>query len=206
MSRQSAEVRLLAIAILNYADDEGYFYADEELIRGAIFPREESTSIRRTIDELSSIGYLELEHSETHGQIGRVVSFSEHQRVDRPKPSKIRSLWGPRTVDEHSTNNRRTIDGGKEGKGKEGKGVHRGGPPELDEVKTYAKTCPRPITEKCAEAFHDDREAAGWADRNGNPVRDWRASLRAYARHWNDLGGDNRGSGNNEPGGPQSSL
>lgn len=116
ISKLDALTRLLAIALLNYSDDEGYFYADEELIRGALFPREDSTNVRRSLDELSRIGFVDLRESPSHGQIGHIVSFLKHQRVDRGKPSTLRGL--------HSSIDRRTIDERStlEGKGSEGIG------------------------------------------------------------------------------------
>jgi len=117
ITRLDAPTKLLAIALLNYADDEGWFYADPDLIRGAVAPRDDSTNIRRSIEQLSKIAYVNLFEHETHGLIGRIVNFCEHQRVDRPKPSRIKGL-------SQSSNIRRIIDEGStlEGKGREGKG------------------------------------------------------------------------------------
>lgn len=118
MARQDDATKLLAIGLLNFADDEGYFYACPSLVRSALRPFDDDSSIvRRSIEQLSKIGFIEVREHETHGPVGFVVSFSDHQRVDRPKDSSIKELY-------HSTNDRRSIDdqSSLEGKGKEGKG------------------------------------------------------------------------------------
>lgn len=57
--------------------------------------------------------------------------------------------------------------------------------PSVAEIKGYAASAPVPITQECAEAFHDTNEAVGWITRHGQPIADWRASLRRYASNWN---------------------
>jgi hypothetical protein len=129
----SEHARLLAIALLNHADDEGYFLANVALVRSACFPFEDdSTNVRRSIGELSSIGYIAIR--EAHGKtIGHVVKFREHQRIDRPQKSKLAEQFeqfsavntAKESFDEHSTNDRRIVDDGSllerkgTGKGKE---------------------------------------------------------------------------------------
>ena len=86
------EHRLLAIALLNYADDEGYFLANEALVRGECFPfDEDSTSIRGGLAELSRIGYLVLGKTSEGQRIGLVLNFLEHQKIDKPSPSKLKT-------------------------------------------------------------------------------------------------------------------
>lgn len=119
MSRLSDATKLLAIGLLNYADDDGYFFADSKLIRSALRPLDDdSSNVRASLNELAGTGYLELSDSPSHGPIGRIVSFSDHQRIDRAKPSSIKGLYD-------STNIRRLIDdkSSLEGKGREGKGT-----------------------------------------------------------------------------------
>lgn len=129
LSELTESTHLIAAALLNYADDEGYFNANEKLILAECSPlREPSTNIRRTLDELSRVGYLRLGKCEDGREYGHIIKFKEHQRVDRPKPSKIKDLqidWNG------STNNRRTIDEqsteeGNREQGKERKGIGSG--------------------------------------------------------------------------------
>lgn len=90
MATVPKESRLLALALLNYADDEGYFAANDQLIRGECFPfDEDSTSIQRGLDDLSRIGFLVLGKSDSGQRVGRITNFLEHQRIDRASPSKF---------------------------------------------------------------------------------------------------------------------
>lgn len=122
LSELAPETHMLAAALLNYSDDEGYFNANPKLVKAECCPlREDSTSIQRCLDDLSRIGYIRVFFGTDGRKYGHVVKFSTHQRVDRPKDSVIKGL-------EDSSNNRRTIvdKSTEEGKGreveKEGKG------------------------------------------------------------------------------------
>jgi hypothetical protein len=122
----SLHARLLAIALLNYADDSGYFQANPALVRAACFPfDDDSTNTRRSLDELSEIGYIQLKDC-SGKHIGKVLTFSLHQRIDRPVKSKIADLFDShesaktlvesgkkdtrRQLVEDSTNTRRILD------------------------------------------------------------------------------------------------
>lgn len=99
LSRQEDGTRMLAIALLNIADDEGFFHADPALIRSAVWPfDEDSTKARRALESLSKIGWIELNEHPTHGMIGRVVNFTKHQRVDRPSDSKIKVYFDSASI------------------------------------------------------------------------------------------------------------
>lgn len=125
MVRQSDAVKLLALGLLNYSDDEGYFYAEPKMVRAALRPLDEdSTIVRDLLARLLEMGYIETVHHHTHGDLGRIVSFTKHQRVDRASASRIKGLWG----EKDSSNNRRIIveHSPLEGKGREqgtGKGL-----------------------------------------------------------------------------------
>lgn len=110
LSRLPYSTRLLAIALLNYADDEGYFLANPKLVAAACFPFEEdSTIIRRALDELSIAGYLRFAENEEKVLIGHIVKFSVHQRVDRANKSKLKENLN---FDDNSTKPRRFLDDG----------------------------------------------------------------------------------------------
>lgn len=58
--------------------------------------------------------------------------------------------------------------------------------PALDEVRAHARAeLGIIIPPECAESFWNDCEAAGWVNRHGHPLRDWRPALANYARRWN---------------------
>lgn len=84
---------MLAAALLNYADDEGYFNANPALIRAECSPlREPSVSIQSSLELLVVIGYLQVGTAQDGKRYGRIVTFDDHQRVNRPTPSKIKAL------------------------------------------------------------------------------------------------------------------
>lgn len=108
---------LLAIGLLNHADDEGYFKANPALIKAAVFPiREPSMTIHDMITELSNVGYIEQFLTTNGRRFGRVVNFQKHQRVNRPKESEIKQLLA---VTEYSVIDHQQVTPGKEGKGKD---------------------------------------------------------------------------------------
>ena len=118
--------RLAAIALLNFADDKGFFFCCIPVIRGELFPFEEdSTIIRRAIDDLSRIGFLECGKTVDGKQVCRIANFSEHQRIDKPQRSEIAGLevdWDdskniPRMVEERSmTETEEETEGKRKGK------------------------------------------------------------------------------------------
>lgn len=84
---------MLAGALLNYADDEGYFNANVGLIKAECSPlREPSVSVQDSLNLLVSAGYLQVGTGPDGRRYGRVVTFDDHQRVNRPTPSKIKAL------------------------------------------------------------------------------------------------------------------
>jgi hypothetical protein len=85
--------QLLAIGLLNHADDHGYFKAHKALVKAAVFPFSESSlNIHGMLTELSNIEYIELFQGTDGKPYGFVSGFSKHQKVNRPTPSKIGPL------------------------------------------------------------------------------------------------------------------
>jgi hypothetical protein len=97
LSALPAETHMLAAALLNYADDEGYFNANPKLIQGALFPvRELSGNIPGMLQELSTqggIGYLEVRFSTDQRAYGWILNFLTHQVVSKPRDSIIKPLF-----------------------------------------------------------------------------------------------------------------
>ena len=140
----SDKAKLLAIGLLNFADDEGYFWANPVLIRAALFPFEdESKTILGWLQELSRGGYIVLGEREDDGRsVGKVVNFLLHQRIDKPKPSIIKqnckfqdeSKKSPRLIQDESC-----LEGNGKEQGKEGSPVRPPDkkPPEPELVEIY---------------------------------------------------------------------
>ena len=84
---------LLAAALLNYADDEGYFNAHPGLIKAECLPlREPSVSVHESLEHMSRVGFIRLGNGEDGKRYGQIVTFLEHQRINRPSPSKIKKI------------------------------------------------------------------------------------------------------------------
>lgn len=122
LSRCPESTHLLAAALLNYADDDGYFNANVHLIKAACFPlREPSVSIHDSLSALQFIGFLRLGVTVDTRSYGHIVNFLEHQRINRPTKSVIKNIeikWLPSPT----THALLTEPSQPEGKGKEGKG------------------------------------------------------------------------------------
>lgn len=93
LSELPEATHILAAALLNYADDEGYFNANTKLVAAACCPlREPSVSVHDSLNSLARVGYLSLLSGKDGRTYGVIVNFAKHQRVNRPTPSKIRDL------------------------------------------------------------------------------------------------------------------
>jgi hypothetical protein len=89
----SPEAALLAIGLLNHADDDGYFNANPKLIESDIFPlRELSRPITVMVDELFKIGYIQLFQGVDGKRYGHIFNFAKHQVINKKNPSKIKEL------------------------------------------------------------------------------------------------------------------
>lgn len=91
----TTETALVALALLNYADDEGRFKFDPQEIRHRLFPHREGINIEGACVDLSgpAADWLILyEAEDNEGKIGRygmVKNFLVHQTVCRPIPSRL---------------------------------------------------------------------------------------------------------------------
>lgn len=94
LSELPEATHMLAAALLNYADDEGYFNANPALIKAECFPlRELSRSITVGLNDLSNEGYLTLGTATNGRRYGKINQFKEHQVINKPRPSKIKELY-----------------------------------------------------------------------------------------------------------------
>ena len=119
LAQVSEAAMLLAIGLLNHADDEGYFKANPGLVKAAVFPlREPSMNIHGMLTELSNARYLELFEGVDGKQYGFIRNFTKDQKINRPSPSKINEL---RKISENSVNDHGGLTPGKERKGMERK-------------------------------------------------------------------------------------
>ncbi|MBS4051105.1 MAG: hypothetical protein KGZ69_07870 [Methylomonas sp.] len=122
LSALPESTHILAAALLNYADDEGFFNANPALIKAECFPiREPSVSVPESLQHLSKIGFLQLGGGEDGKRYGKIVNFLDHQKISHPTPSKINEmevLWEASVRPPGRLRNHSALKG-KERKGKE---------------------------------------------------------------------------------------
>jgi hypothetical protein len=134
LSALPESTHLLAAALLNYADDEGYFNANPKLIEAACFPlREPSVSVPDSLSLLVGVDYIRLGAGGDGKRYGVVSAFSRHQVVNRKTDSKIKDIiikWDDSRSSHGVITDTSVPEGNREGKGRE----HEGGadaPPDL---------------------------------------------------------------------------
>lgn len=111
--------QLLAIGLLNHADDYGYFKAHKALVKAAVFPFSDSSlSIHGMLSELSNIAYISLFEGLDGKPYGHINNFTKHQKVNRPTDSKIEPLR-QFTEDSVSPHGGLTVGTGNREQGKE---------------------------------------------------------------------------------------
>jgi hypothetical protein len=112
--------RLLFIGLWNFADDQGRLPLSAKSIKAKVFPSDgfPSETVLGMLHELSESGLI-LPY-EVDGQQFLQVTGWQHQRIDKPQPPKY-----PGPDDRRSKSIRGMFADGREGKGKEGKGVDR---------------------------------------------------------------------------------
>ncbi len=87
LARLPREDRLLAAALLNWADDEGYFRSHPALVAGALFPFDADgrAFVTRGMAHLAEVGFLRF----FEGGIGHIAKFAEHQIINKPTKSRL---------------------------------------------------------------------------------------------------------------------
>ena len=182
--------RLLALALLNYADDQGFFWANVLMIRGAVFPFDDDSSrIRRALAQLATQGYLRLGKTTDGREVGQIVKFTIHQKIDRPSKALIEPLA---QFDDDSTMIRRALDDDSslDRKGSEGIGSIAPTPlpharprdPLFDSLAQSCGSDPKQLTRRaataCAVALADIRRVC--VDVTPNEIERRAANYRSH--------------------------
>ena len=193
MCQQSAELRLLAIGLLNLADDEGFFVAHPAIIRGSLMPFEESTrKIPKLLDRLVAIGYITITQQPDGIEIGHVTNFLKHQRINRPSKSRLKGGVSEDSVNTHGvvTDDSR----GEQGTGnrEEEQGREQGGertasavPPHPDQVMASATGTPEK-KERGRAAPANVEEALAYAETYSRGNAEMLIIEDAWVRDWHD--------------------
>lgn len=183
---------MLAAALLNQADDAGYFNANPALVNAQCFPlREPSVSVHDSLNLLAAAGFIRLGSGENGRRYGHIVKFLDHQRINRPTPSKIRELhiaWEDSVSPHTPLSEPSPQEGmGKEGTGKEGSAAPRtrGRAPTTpipedfavsDQVRAWANSKGYDHVDKQFEVF------ASRVRQHGYAYADWDEALKAAVR------------------------
>jgi hypothetical protein len=170
---------MFAAALLNQADDEGYFNANPLLLKSQIYPlRDPSLNIQCMLTELSNIGYLEVYDSIGRKVYGKILNFLKHQKVNRPSPSKIKPLLGEKTnsLNTHGMLNESSPLEQGTGNREQGGGRENFSPSQ-EEIKKFAEE--EKLTCVKIEKFFLHYEATGW-ELAGKKIKDWKALLRKW--------------------------
>jgi hypothetical protein len=204
-------LRLAYIGLWCAADREGRFRWEPRRLRVQILPYDD-VDFSRVLDALTTRGFI-VRYASDGREFGVIPSFPRHQIINnRERESELPEPLSINIIDACPTRDSREPHAGKaEGKGREGnmegnkeQGKEGDGSatppapvpekpkrqkfvkPTLDEWVAYAKEMPEPLAENQALGAWDYYEGNGW--RVGrNPMADWQATLRAWARRQKDF-------------------
>ena|GEM_PF-1767773 len=115
------------------ADDLGRFKANPRVVRGMVYPLDDTVTaaeIQAELEQLVKIGVVEL-YTVNGEMYGRILKWAKHQKIDRPSMSQLPDP--PAIIVDDSSNNQRTIDEGstKVHNGAERSGAERNGEEEI---------------------------------------------------------------------------
>lgn len=83
------ETRLFFIGLWNFADDDGCFDDKPDQLRMQIFPANPDVSVELMLDQLSSLGMIELRVPDQCRPFWRITGFRNHQKISHPTPTKL---------------------------------------------------------------------------------------------------------------------
>jgi len=194
----SASARLLFIATLNFADDEGGLDRSAKQLKAQAFPYD-NIDCEALVQELLSVGLL-IEYEVSGNKYLHIKNFRKHQRIDKPQKARIpvyeHSENVPRTLPDPSTTIQRPK--GREGNGIEGKKIgsrEARAPRSPHATRLPADFALTPERRAVAEAekADPDREFASftdhWKSASGAKARkhDWDATWRNWCRRAADF-------------------
>lgn len=163
LSELPVETHMLAAALLNHADDEGYFNANPKLVKAQCCPlRDDSVSVQESLKMLSEIGYLQIGNGADGKRYGRIRNFTKHQKINRPSASKIseQTITWENSVNPHGVGGE---DSPPEGNRDQGTGIREQGtgePDSSDPPSTPKEPpCPPNVSESVWTGYVEHRRA-----------------------------------------------
>lgn len=91
LSALPAEWHMLAGALLNYADDHGYFNANPQLVHAGTMPLR-TFDVAAALDALRAVNFVRFGLHPDGRRFGHVINFYDHQKVDKPTKSQIADM------------------------------------------------------------------------------------------------------------------
>ena len=101
----SRDARLTYVLIWTQSDDEGLLGASTRQLLGELYPLDDTVTgavLESWIAELLAIKVIRMRETRDGARVIETVKWKDHQRIDRPQPSKLRALLKPLAA--HSTN------------------------------------------------------------------------------------------------------
>lgn len=180
------DARLLFLALISNADDDGRMRGSVLFVRAACFPYDPDLDVATLLNELAGAGFIEAYEAEDQSFLF-IKNFRKHQKIDRPTPSPLPAppvtTRRARRSAEASTNDRRGLDEGstadldRKGSGGEGKGE--------DDSQGAIALAPAAVTAGAWESY-----SSAYASRYGTrPVRNAKANGQ-FAQLVKRLGAD----------------
>lgn len=181
LGRVPREDRLLAAALITWADDEGYFVSIPAVIAGSLFPFDEDGKVfvAEGLERLHAIGFAVL----FEGNVGHLPGFQRNQRINRPSESRLKpKALVPLQFSEPSVSPHGVLSepSHTEGKGMEGKGTEGKGHVQSTCVEVRSEEHP------LKAAWNDNRASAmpAWSSTGKTRRRHADARLREHSVEW----------------------
>ena len=106
IAQLSSDAALLAIGLLNFCDDEGYFRGLPAVIKSQVFPLRNDIDLNTLsglLNELVGINYICFMECKDGRSYGHICKFKDHQKVSKFTASKIKPNLKKECVSQNTT-------------------------------------------------------------------------------------------------------
>lgn len=160
--------RLLFIALLNYADDEGNFKCSLKQIKIYSFPYDD-IDIKPFLEELIQLQFM-IPYVVQNISYIHIVNFKKHQKINRPSPA-MHPLFNEYSMSNHVLFNDNSMgkEGRKERKGKEEESIKNKNKEEYISFDIVKNLFDKHQCEG-AEEFYEKMLLNNWKNKDGNII------------------------------------
>ena len=153
--------RLVFAGLISLSDDEGRFVATPRYVASELFPFDAhpQTAVSKAMSALCAV-QLVVTYEHAGVSYGFLPGFTEHQRIEKPKPSKLPPPPASRTSPGTSPG-LVADESSMEGKGREGKGKEQGREGKPPPGETAGQVVEQPTRPPAARQA-DNPALAGW--------------------------------------------